>query len=64
MTHSITITLDQDEAEILIDALETDLESYLDSAKAERDRDTAATFKEAAGRIKAVRDKLQAKLGA
>lgn len=63
---TITLTLTEDEAEILIDALESDLEGYLESAKEARGNNRRAevqTFTEAAERITAVRDKVQTALG-
>jgi hypothetical protein len=62
---AITITLTEDELEIIIDALESDLEGYVEAAKEARGnarRAEVETFTEAAGRISAVRDKLQAKI--
>ncbi|RVT43393.1 hypothetical protein [Sphingobium algorifonticola] len=64
---SVTLTFTEDEAEILVDALETDLEGYEDSAKDARangNRADVATFTEAAGRIKAVRDRIRAAIDA
>jgi hypothetical protein len=63
---TITLTLNEDEAEIIIDALESDLEGYEDSAKDARangNRADVITFTEAAKRIKAVRDRVRAELG-
>lgn len=63
---TISLQLNEDEAEILIDALEADLEGYLESAKEARGNNRRAevqTFTEAADRITAVRDKIQALLG-
>jgi len=66
MAKNITLTFSEDEAEILIDALEADLEGYLESAKEARGNNRRAevqTFTEAAERITAVRDKVQKALG-
>ena len=66
MPKTITLTFDEDEAEILVDALEADLEGYLESAKEARGNNRRAevqTFTEAADRIAAVRDKIQKALG-
>lgn len=66
MPKSITLTLTEDEAEILVDALESDLEGYVEAAKEARGnarRSEVATFTEAADRITAVRDKVRAALG-
>lgn len=65
MSKTITLKLTEDDAEILIDALETDLEGYEEAAKdarANRARDDVATFEEAAGRIKAVIEKVRTAL--
>ena len=63
MTKQITLTLTPDEAEIIIDALEADMEGYLESAKESRGntrRAEAATFTEAADRIGAVLARIRA----
>lgn len=65
MSDSITLTFTPDEAEILIDALESDLEGYVEAAKEARGnsrRSEVATFTEAAERIAAVRDRIKAEL--
>lgn len=62
MPKTITLNLTPDEAEILVDALDTDLEGYVDAAKDARangKRQDVATFTEAADRITAVRDKIR-----
>lgn len=62
MSKSIALTFTEDEAEILVDALETDLEGYEDSvkdARANGNRADVTTFSEAATRIKAVRDRVR-----
>jgi hypothetical protein len=62
----ITLKLTEDEAEILIDALDADHEGYLESVKEARGNNRRAevqTFTEAAERIAAVRDKVQKALG-
>jgi hypothetical protein len=59
---NLTLTFTEDEAEILVDALETDLEGYEDSAKDARangNRADVMTFSEAANRIKVVRDRIR-----
>jgi hypothetical protein len=66
MTKPIQLTLTIDEAEIIVDALDTDLEGYLDAAndaRANANRADVATFTEAADRIRAVRAKLQKLVG-
>lgn len=62
MSKTISLTLTQDEAEILIDALEADLEGYEDStkdARANGNRADVQTFTEAATRIKALMEKIR-----
>ncbi|TMJ16637.1 MAG: hypothetical protein E6G94_03620 [Alphaproteobacteria bacterium] len=62
MMATIQLKLTEDEAEILIDALETDLEGYIDAAadaRANGKRADVATFTEAADRIRAVREKIR-----
>ncbi len=62
MPKSIQLTLTEDEAEIIVDALDTDLEGYVDAAKDARangNRADVATFTDAADRIKAVKEKLR-----
>lgn len=62
MRTSIELTLTQDEAEIIVDALETDLEGYEEAAKDARangKRADVQTFEEAAGRIRAVMEKIR-----
>ena len=62
MPKSIELKLTEDEAEIIIDALEADLEGYVDSAKdarANSNRADVQTFEEAATRIRAVRDRVR-----
>ena len=66
MARSFTFTFTEDEAEILVDALDTDIEGYEDSvkdARANGNRADVATFSEAAARIKVVRDRIRAELG-
>lgn len=61
----ITLTLTEDEAEMIVDALEADMEGYVESAKearANNNRDDLQTFTEAAQRIQAVMLKVQALL--
>ncbi|MBA3056094.1 MAG: hypothetical protein FP826_14470 [Sphingomonadales bacterium] len=60
---AIKLTLTEDEAEMLVDALEVDLEGYLESAKEARGNNNRAdvqTFTEAAERIAALKTKIQA----
>lgn len=63
---AIKLTLTEDETEILIDALEADLEGYVEAAKEARgnkNREDVKTFTEAAERIQALKGKLEALLG-
>jgi hypothetical protein len=65
MAKTITLKLTEDEAEIIVDALDADLEGYLESAKEARGNNRRAevqTFTEAAERITAVRDRIRAEL--
>ncbi len=59
---SIKLTLTEDETEILIDALEADMEGYLEAAKEARGnqkREDVQTFTEAAERIQALKTRLE-----
>jgi len=63
---NLKLTLTEDEAEILVDALEADLEGYVEAAKEARgnnNREDVKTFTEAAERIQALMGKVQALLG-
>jgi hypothetical protein len=63
MPNSLIVTLSPDEAEIILDALDTDLEAYVDAAKDARangNRADVRTFTEAAERIEAVKSRLRA----
>lgn len=62
MAKTIQLQLTEDEAEILIDALDTDMEGYVEAAKDARangKRADVQTFEEAAARIAAVRAKIE-----
>lgn len=62
MTNAIKLSLTSDEIEMLVDALEADLEGYVEAAKEARgnnNREDVATFTEAAKRIQALMGKLQ-----
>ena len=66
MARTITLKLTEDEAEILLDALETDHEGYIDAMKEARGNNNRAevqTFTEAAARIQAVRERIQKEVG-
>lgn len=63
---SYTFTFTEDEAEILVDALDADMEGYEDSikdARANGNRGDVATFTEAAQRIRVVRDRIRTAVG-
>jgi predicted outer membrane protein len=62
MTKAITLALTEDEAEILVDALEADMEGYVESAKEARgnsNREDVKTFTEAAERIQSLINKIR-----
>lgn len=62
MSKNIQITLTEDETEILIDALEADLEGYVEAMKEARgnnNREDVKTFTEAGERIQAMITKLR-----
>ncbi|HZV19391.1 MAG: hypothetical protein BGP16_03130 [Sphingobium sp. 66-54] len=66
MAGAIKLTLTEDEAEILIDALEADLEGYVEAAKEARGNNNRAdveTFTEAAQRIQALMTRLRELVG-
>jgi len=61
MAKPIKLTLTQDEAELLVDALEADMEGYVESAKEARgngNRADVKTFTEAAERIQSLITKI------
>lgn len=63
-TYDFTFT--EDEAEMLIDALDADMEGYADSvkdARANGNRADVATFSEAVTRIQALRQKIRDAVG-
>lgn len=65
MTKPIKLTLTEDEAEMLVDALEADMEGYVESAKEARgnnNREDVKTFSEAATRIAELIAKIRALL--
>lgn len=62
MAKTIAVKLTSDEIEMIVDALEVDLEGYAEAAKEARgnnSRDDVATFTEAATRIQTLMSKLQ-----
>ena len=65
MSKPIALTLTEEELEMLVDALEVDLEGYVEAAKEARGnnaRDDVETFKDAALNIQKLMSKLQAML--
>lgn len=63
---AIKLNLTEDEVEILIDALEADMEGYVEATKEARgnnNREDVKTFTEAAERIQALKTKLEALIG-
>jgi len=62
MSKALTVKLTSDEIEMLLDALEADMEGYVEAAKearANNKRDDVNTFTEAATRIQTLMSKLQ-----
>jgi flagellar biosynthesis/type III secretory pathway chaperone len=62
MAKTIKLTVSEDELEMLVDALEVDLEGYLESAKEARgnnNREDVKTFSEAGERIQVLIEKLR-----
>ena len=62
---SIKLTLTEDEAEMIVDALEADMEGYVEAmkeARANNNREDVKTFTEAAERIQTLMAKVQALL--
>ncbi len=60
---AIQLTLTEDEAEMIVDALEADMEGYVEAmkeARANNNREDVATFTEAAERIGKLKTKVQA----
>ncbi len=65
MSQPIELKLTQDEAEMLVDALELDMEGYLDIAKEARGNSNRAevqTYTEAAERIQVLMTRIKALL--
>lgn len=63
MQDEIKLSLSQDEIEIILDALEVDLEGYVEATKEARgnnNREDVETFTEAAERIGGLMGKLRA----
>jgi len=62
MAKTIALTLTEDELEILVDALEADLEGYAEAAeeaKADNNKEDVETFKQAALNIQKLLARLQ-----
>lgn len=62
MAGKIKLELSSDELEMVVDALEADMEGYLESAREARganNRDDHVTFTEAASRIQPLLSRLQ-----
>ncbi|MFM9935846.1 MAG: hypothetical protein ACKVOL_06565 [Novosphingobium sp.] len=65
MSKTIALTLTEEELEILVDALEADLDGYVEAAKEARGnnaRDDVETFKEAAINIQKLMMRLKGML--
>ena len=63
MSKTIALKLSEEEVEMLVDALEVDLDGYLEAAKEARgnnNREDVKTFTEAGERIGALMGKLRA----
>ena len=63
MAKTIALKLSEEEVEMLVDALEVDLDGYLEAAKEARgnnNREDVKTFTEAGERIGALMEKLRA----
>ena len=62
MTKNVTLTLTEDEAEMLVDALEVDMDGYVEAAKEARvkgNKEDLTTFTEAAQRVQALMTRIQ-----
>lgn len=62
MADTITVKLTSDEIEMLVDALEVDLEGYAEAAKEARlnnNREDIVTFTEAGARVQVLMEKLR-----
>jgi DNA polymerase III delta prime subunit len=66
MADNINLTLNEDEAEMIVDALEADMEGYIEAAKEAADSGNKAdvdTFSEAAERIQGLISRIQPLVG-
>ncbi len=62
MADTVSIKLNQDELEMIVDALDADMEGYVEAAKEARGntrRDEVATYTEAAQRILALKTRFE-----
>jgi hypothetical protein len=62
VAKAIKLTLTEDEAEMLVDALEADQQGYLEAieeARSSKNREDVKTFTEAAERIQALMGKIR-----
>ena len=62
MAKNLTLTFTEDEAEMLVDALEADMEGYIEAAKEARGTGNKAdlvTFTEAAQRVQSLMTRIQ-----
>ena len=62
MADTVSIKLNQDELEMIVDALDSDMEGYVEAAKEARGntrRDEVATYTEAAQRILALKTRFE-----
>ncbi|MFM5929866.1 MAG: hypothetical protein ACKOPQ_03050 [Novosphingobium sp.] len=62
MAKTVSLQFSQDELEILVDALDADMEGYLEAAKEARmsnNREEIVTFTEAAARIQMLLERVQ-----
>lgn len=66
MADTINLTLNEDEAEMIVDALEADMEGYIEAAKEARsskNKDDVETFSEAAERIQGLLSRIRPLVG-
>lgn len=66
MADKITLTFNEDEAEMIVDALEADMEGYIEAAKEAADsgnKQDVETFSEAAERIQTLLSRIQPLVG-
>lgn len=66
MADTINLILTEDEAEMIVDALEADMEGYIEASKEAADsgnKEDVATFAEAAERIQGLLTRIQQLVG-